>query len=726
MIGAGMKLHPQLSLLVVGTVAPVLLLAVAAGVLLLRHERNTMEQEAIGRTRSAMSAVDAHVNGHFLTLQALAASRALEAGNIRAFYEETRRVLRGQPEWLNIGLASANGVQLFDAVRPFGTEVPLTGDLASYRLAVERAVPVVGDLDAGAAVPDLSVHLRLPVRQKGVVRYVLTAALKPDAFADVLRAQQLPASWVIALVDRNRRFIARIPPMPAGRAVSESFRAAIERSPNGWFPGSTLEGTRTYTPYVSSELSGWVLGIAIPASSVEAAANRTFVGFAAGIAAVLGVALLLGWYMARRIAAPIAALAAATEAMGQGKDVRVADPGRIDEISRLYEALRAAAAAVRERSELQEREKTALQAADRSKDEFLAMLSHELRNPLAALTAAAHVLKFAQPGDQAAVKARAVVERQTKHMARLVGDLLDISRVAMGKVALERERFNLAEAAGNLLNVWRASGRLERHHVSVEIRAAWVDADRARIEQVLSNLLDNAVKFTAAGRRIAVRVGLEGEWAQLCVSDEGEGLAPGSAERMFELFVQGARGLDRAAGGLGVGLALVKRLTEMHGGSVAGESAGPGQGATFTVKLPAVLPPSAAAAPAAAEIAPRVEPRRVLIVEDNDDTRQMLHETLAFSGHEVREARDGASGLALAAEAPPDVALIDIGLPDVDGYEVARRLRAAPGGRRIGLIAITGYGQSEDQRRAYEAGFDAHLTKPVAPERLKQVMAGLR
>jgi signal transduction histidine kinase/CheY-like chemotaxis protein len=721
-----MRLHPQLSLLVVGTLAPVLMLAVAAGVLLVRHERNTMQEEAIGRTRSAMSAVDALINGHLTTLQALAASRALETGNIRAFYEETRRVLRAQPEWLNVGLASADGIQLFDAVRPFGTETPLTGDLASYRLAVERGMPVIGDIDEGIVVPEPSVRIRLPIVLKGSVRYVLTLPLKPDAFADVLRAQRLPESWVIALVDRNRRFIARLPPMAPGRAVSESFRAAIERSPNGWFPGSTLEGTRTYTPYVTSELSGWVLGIAIPARSVEAAATRTFFGFAAGIATVLALALLLGWYMARRIASPIAALAAATEAMGQGKDVRVADPGRIDEISRLYEALRAAAAAVRERSELQEREKTALQAADRSKDEFLAMLSHELRNPLAALTAAAHVLKFAQPGDQAAAKARAVVERQTKHMARLVGDLLDISRVAMGKVALERERFNLAEAAGNLLNVWRASGRLERHHVSVEMKTAWVDADRARIEQVLSNLLDNAVKFTPAGRRIAVRVGPEGEWAQLCVSDEGEGLAPGSAERMFDLFVQGERGLDRAAGGLGVGLALVKRLTEMHGGSVAGESAGPGQGATFTVRLPAVLAPSAAAAPAALEIAPRMQPRRVLIVEDNDDTRQMLHETLAFSGHEVREARDGASGLALAAEARPDVALIDIGLPDLDGYEVARRLRAAPGGRRIGLIAITGYGQSEDQRRAYEAGFDAHLTKPVAPERLKQVMAGLR
>jgi CheY-like chemotaxis protein/two-component sensor histidine kinase len=315
-----------------------------------------------------------------------------------------------------------------------------------------------------------------------------------------------------------------------------------------------------------------------------------------------------------------------------------------------------------------------------------------------------------------------VIDRQTKHMARLVGDLLDISRVTMGKVALERERFNLAEAVSAVTGVWRASGRLERHHVSLETGAVWVDADRARIEQIFSNLLDNAVKFTPAGKRISVSVRKEGDEAVLQVADEGEGLPPGGAESMFGLFVQGERGLDRAAGGLGVGLALVKRLSELQAGSVAADSAGLGEGATFTVRLPAVLPP--AEQPAPAQRIPMAA-RQVLVVEDNDDTRQMLREVLAFSGHQVRTAPDGKTGLALAAESRPDVALIDIGLPDVDGYEVARRMRASPGGRRIGLIAITGYGQAEDQRRAYEAGFDAHLTKPVAPDRLKQVMAGL-
>jgi CheY-like chemotaxis protein len=240
---------------------------------------------------------------------------------------------------------------------------------------------------------------------------------------------------------------------------------------------------------------------------------------------------------------------------------------------------------------------------------------------------------------------------------------------------------------------------------------------------VVSNLLDNAVKFTPAGRGIAVTVRTEGDTALIGVADEGEGLAPGMNERMFDLFVQGERGLDRGAGGLGVGLALVKRLTELHGGTVSATSAGPGFGTTFTVRLPSVQAP----ARAEDETNPGATsgPRRVLIIEDNDDTRQMLHEVLTMSGHVVREARDGESALALVAESQPDVALIDIGLPDVDGYEVARRLRAAPGGRRVALIALTGYGQADDQRRAFEAGFDAHLTKPVAPERLKQVMSRL-
>jgi CheY-like chemotaxis protein/anti-sigma regulatory factor (Ser/Thr protein kinase) len=253
--------------------------------------------------------------------------------------------------------------------------------------------------------------------------------------------------------------------------------------------------------------------------------------------------------------------------------------------------------------------------------------------------------------------------------------------------------------------------------VSLELARVWVDADRGRIEQIAANLLDNALKFTPDGKAIALSVREEAGEALLRVADEGTGLAAADAEQVFGLFVQGAE----SRGGMGVGLALVKRLAELHGGTVRVESEGHGRGATFTVRLPAVQKPAEQAAPAAEGIGAR----SVLLVEDNDDARQMLQAALALGGHEVRAAPDGESALALAAESSPDVALIDLGLPDISGYEVARRLRAAGGGRMT-LIALTGYGQAADRRRALEAGFDAHLTKPVTPERLQQAIGELR
>ena len=718
-----MRLRSHLLLLAFASAAPVMVLAVIIAVLVVKQERDTVRDAAGDRVVAVMSAVDAELRGSVATLRAMAASASLERGELKAFHAEASRILSTHPDWLTFTLARPDGIRILDAANLPGAALGGVVDRPSFDRALKSGEPVIGNVAAGPSGRNPGIPLRMPVRAgDGTVSYVLTVVLKPEAFGDVLRAQRLPEGWVVNLLDSSARTIARQPPVPAGTPASDSLREAVARTPQGWFRGQTLEGLSVYTPHVTSSLSGWSLGIGMPLEAVDAAAWRSLwlviamVLIATGVAA--GLAVLVGW----RIARPIAALATAADESGRG---RAAFPRHtpIAELDSLSAALGRAADAAREREDLVQREKAALQATDRAKDEFLAMLSHELRNPLAALTTAAHVLKLAKPEEEAAAKARAVVERQTRHMARLVGDLLDISRVAMGKVQLEHERFNLAEAIGNVMNVWRASGRLERHRVTLETAEAWVDADRARIEQVVSNLLDNAVKFTPAGRRIAVSVRTEGDTAVIGVTDEGEGLAPGMTERMFDLFVQGERGLDRGAGGLGVGLALVKRLTELHGGTVSATSAGPGFGTAFTVRLPTVE------APARAE--DETNPgatfgrRSVLIIEDNDDTRQMLHEALVMSGHLVREARDGASGLALVAEAQPDVALIDIGLPDVDGYEVARRLRATPGGRRVGLIALTGYGQADDQRRAFEAGFDAHLTKPVAPERLKQVMSRL-
>jgi CheY-like chemotaxis protein len=256
----------------------------------------------------------------------------------------------------------------------------------------------------------------------------------------------------------------------------------------------------------------------------------------------------------------------------------------------------------------------------------------------------------------------------------------------------------------------------------VELAPVWVDADPSRIEQIITNLIGNALKYTPPEGRVAVRVSAEDGAAVLTVADTGIGIPADVIHRVFELFVQGERPLDRADGGLGIGLTLVKALVELHGGSVTAASEGPGRGATFTVRLPSIVPPSgrAAARPARAPVVPR----RVLIVEDNADAREMLGTALTSAGHEVREADTGTAALDAAATFRPDVGLIDIGLPGVDGYEVARRLRATDEGQRMLLVALTGYGQPEDRRRARAAGFDAHLTKPVLPEQLAEVLTG--
>jgi signal transduction histidine kinase len=298
-------------------------------------------------------------------------------------------------------------------------------------------------------------------------------------------------------------------------------------------------------------------------------------------------ALALSRVFGRRISQPVAELADASEALQRGDPVLLGPPSPIDELRSLQRALAQAAAAVGERQALQEREKAALRSADRAKDEFLAMLSHELRNPLGAMVAASQLLRHVKVQDPVAERACGVIDRQTRHMARLVDDLLDVSRTMMGKVELKRELLDLAELVHSAMDGWRVAGRFAQHEVSLQAGGpAPVHADRVRLEQVLSNLVDNALKFTPAGGQVSVRVLTEPGHAALEVQDAGRGFAPGAQAWMFDLFKQGEQGLDRHQGGMGIGLAMVRRLAEMHGGSVAARSEGPGRGATFIVHLP--------------------------------------------------------------------------------------------------------------------------------------------
>ena len=365
------------------------------------------------------------------------------------------------------------------------------------------------------------------------------------------------------------------------------------------------------------------------------------------------------------------------------------------------------------------------ESANRAKDEFLAMLGHELRNPLGAIASAVRILERVENDADRAAPARAIIVRQVDRLARMVDDLLDVTRVTTGKIALQRRPVDLADSVAACLAALNTAKRLEGYDVQVAVESVWIDADPARLEQIVMNLLLNALKYTPAGGRIRVATRAEQDQGVLRVEDSGIGISPDLLPRIFDLFVQGDREPDRAQGGMGVGLTLVRRLTDLHGGQVEVTSDGVGHGSAFTVRLP-LAATSPAQVAASKTSMPTPAPRRVLTIEDYADARDSLRSLLELSGHEVREAADGPTGVELALRLQPDVVLIDIGLPGLDGYGVARRIRSAPQGRLIVLAAVTGYGQPEDRRRAQEAGFDALLVKPVDPDRLTEILATRR
>jgi CheY-like chemotaxis protein len=312
-----------------------------------------------------------------------------------------------------------------------------------------------------------------------------------------------------------------------------------------------------------------------------------------------------------------------------------------------------------------------------------------------------------------------VIERQVRHLKRLVDDLLDAARVQAGKVTLNRKTIDLAEAVHQAVSVLRGTDGLAEHSIEVDADSVGIHVDPTRLEQIVVNLLSNAVKFTPAGRAIRVRVRAEGDTAVLVVEDDGIGISEEILPRIFDLFFQGERSAARTEGGLGIGLTLVKTLTELHGGTVEARTGGPGRGSTFVIRLPRVLIPRSATrrAPQGA-----TAQRRVLLIEDNADAREMLKTWLVLEGHEVLEASNGVDGVRILIEKRPEVAFVDIGLPVMDGYEVARTVRQQVD-HATRLVALTGYGQAEDRQRSFDAGFDDFVVKPVDPAVLSQILA---
>jgi PAS domain S-box-containing protein len=958
-------LRSRLAVLTLVTLVPMMLFAVIAAVVFVRHERATFRRGATETTVALTTAIDAELNGSITALEALAASPDLANDHLEKFHAEAARVLRTQPKWLTINLAPPSGRQVVNALLPYGADLPIIAERASFDRVVRTGKPAVSSLVRGQITGPLDFAVRVPVRDNRGPRYVLSAVVRLETISALLAAQRLPRTWVGEVLDGSHQIVARTvqPERTLGRLASDSLRTALDASPEGWARGRTLEGVDVYMPYNRSAFSDWTVALSIPASVVEAPAVAMTWAMGTGITAGAVIAFLLALGFGRRIAAPIVSLAGAARAIGRGEPYEIDRDARIDEVRELSRTLDEAASAIRSREQTQgylaaivetsrdaimsfgvdgtilswnsaatrlfghtaeaiigrhvgvlfpasqaddvdallatasrgqslpalemvaarksgapvdvavtvspirdpggrvtgvsaimrdvseakrveralreseerlatlaeampqlvwtadgkgsvdyvnrrwyeytgatpaeplgdgwvsaihpderdrvvagwqaarergepteleyrlrradgryewfltrsvpyrdadgdvvkwfgtstniegqKRAEERLRSADRAKDEFLAMLGHELRNPLGAIAGAVRVLDSAGPRDDAVTRATGVVERQVEHLSRLVDDLLDVSRVTTGKVVLTRQPLDVAEVVAHTMSTWRAAGRLDRHRVSLDAVPVWVFADKTRLEQIVANLLGNALKYTPDGGDVGVTVAGDGGTAVLRVADTGVGIPPHLIERVFDLFAQGDHGLDRGQGGLGIGLTLVRRLVEMHDGRVTALSEGPGRGSVFTVTMPAIEAPAQETAGASASAGRTVRSRRILIIEDNDDAREMLGVLLGLGGHQVHEAADGVTGLEMANAVRPDVVLIDVGLPRLDGYEVARRLRAAHDRRSMRLVAITGYGQAEDRQRALDAGFDAHVTKPVVPERLAELI----
>jgi signal transduction histidine kinase/CheY-like chemotaxis protein len=724
-----MTLRTHLLLLVAAAVLPVLIFAGIVVATLWQQQRAAYAETYLGNVRALGIAVDAELDGYTRALQALVTDTDLSEPPEARLVARARRTLATQPSWTSIAIADLSGKPALGIGRTVFEPTGGFVDPGLYKKVLASGRPAISGVLRAPGTGALTTQVGVPVMKGNAVTHVIVANVEAASWLPFFSGYPVPEKSTITLVDADGIIIARTLNNErwGGKPASAGFLAALaQQGGEGAFRNVGLDGVSFQSAHRRTK-AGWTVASGVPMAHIDAALHGpTYAMVGIGLFAVL-LALAAATYLGRRIAQPVGALAQSAQSLARGEAPAPPRARWIHEVEGANRAFTEAARLLRERQDAlnealaREREMRGVaEGASRAKDEFLAMLGHELRNPLNAITAAMAVIDRVAPDSDHAKRSREIVARQSRHLTHLVDDLLDVARVTSGKIVLDRHLVDLGRIVERSVAILKEAGRFGLHPVTTAIGEAWVSGDETRIEQIAVNLLENAVKYTPPGKAIRVRVAGEGSESVFEVSDEGEGIAPDLLPRIFQLFIQGERTLDRAQGGLGLGLTLVKNLVELHDGRVSAHSEGIGRGARFVVRLP-----RAAAPEHVAEVTPVANDdekgRRVLLVEDNADSAETLRTLLALRGHDVHVAHDGPAGVALAHKSRPEVALIDIGLPGFDGFEVARRLRASPGGDAIRLVALTGYGQPEDQRAASAAGFDAFLVKPVDFDALHRV-----
>lgn len=708
---APVSIRRYLMLIVLSALLPTGLFAAGLVYFLWDYQQNQRHQEQLGRVRALASLVEGEVQSTVARLQVLASDRLLESSSLAAFHQRLREQLRQSQDWANLVLLAPEG-QLLNASVPYGTPLPTSVNHPYQRLAFESGDPVLSDLFIARVRGTPTVGVALPVIRDGKVAYVLVAGLMLDYLSTRL-SSVVPTEGVAGLFDRQQRFIARSrDPQPyIGKPPGERLLAAMKEQHEGVLRSVTREGERTFTAFTRLA-EGWHIAVATPSAPLDWALARYLALVGGAWLAMLALGLLLTRFLMARINGSVAATVQTASQLAAGSPAESVAPA-VTELATISEAVRT----------LFQRERQAraqAEAANKTKDEFLAMLGHELRNPLAPITTALHLMRSRGSGEFA--QERDIIQRQVQHMVRLVDDLLDIARIARGAIELKKSPLAISGIVAEAVETAEPLFRRKRLRLSVSAPSQdlKVHGDAARLVQVLANLLINAAKFTPDGGQVTVATQARGGQVEVAVADDGAGMEAAELSSVFELFTQGQQSVDRPRGGLGLGLAIARSLARLHGGDLVGASGGQHQGSIFTLTLPQAEDDPVVPAPAESDAArPTASSGRlVLVVDDNVDAAVGLAELLQLWGLRTRVLHEGTAVIAALRESSPDVVLLDIGLPGMDGYQVARLIRSEPQWRQLRLIALTGYGQARDHELSRQAGFDLHLVKPVDLDRL--------
>jgi len=692
------------------------------------RQRANIDRQNVATARAISVAVDTEIETTTAALEVFAALHALDVPDLAAFDSLARRLIVRQRDWSAIILADGRD-RVLAAFPDGGSDLSNSAAAGWARSVMTTGQPLVSNLFNVADAPGHFVMIAVPVIRDGHARLALGARVRSDSLSAILRLQQAPPNISVALVDSSNHIVARTPREHdyVGTEARPALMVAAAGKVEGSWETVSREGVPTYAAFSRSAKHGLLVAIAEPREDVDGPVRRSLWLLAAVWVLILAVGAGVGLVFGQAVVRAMQSASTAANALARGEAVAPA-PSRIAEIDDLAKGLREAAMTLEARN--RERDE-----ASRLKDEFLMTISHELRTPLTAIYGWSRMLSGGQLHEPQRERALVAIERNAKALGQLVNDLLDVSRVVSGKLRLDVQPVAAPDVVAAAIDAIRPAAMAKNITVTTAVGSGelTVSGDAGRLQQVIWNLLSNAVRFTPNGGRIDVEVARTAGTVSIAVRDSGTGIAADFLPHVFERFRQGGAGTTRAHGGLGLGLAIVRHLVELHGGTVRAENNPSAPGATFHVALPARAPASAEQHELRRwpiedrrKVPVRLDGVQVLVADDDLNARELLVAVLEAAGAEVRAAASSEDALMLLETWSPDVLLSDIEMPGEDGYTLMRKVRTLSGQRsHIAAVAVTAHARQEDRARAFDAGFEWHLAKPIDPAELVSVIVSL-